>query len=166
MTDRFLPDKAIDILDEACAKEAMLQNVEIQEKVRYTYDKLKQLYIDDTEDYLENDINTDLQFNTRNKIIDDLKSVGEFPKITSKSIMDVVSEIIGSNFFDEPAPGIEQNIYDALSSKIIGQETAVASLCDSIMRASSGICSPDKPKGIFMFVGSRHSSYAEFSQQR
>ena len=165
MTDRFLPDKAIDILDEACAKEAMLQNVEIQEKVRYTYDKLKQLYIDDTEDYLENDINTDLQFNTRNKIIDDLKSAGEFPKITSKSIMDVVSEIIGSNFFDEPAPGIEQNIYDALSSKIIGQETAVASLCDSIMRASSGICSPDKPKGIFMFVGSSGVGKTELARE-
>lgn len=165
MTDRFLPDKAIDILDEACAKEAMMRRDEIQEKVKYTYDKLKQLYIDDEEDDFGEEIAIDSRFNVRERIIDDLKGENELPKVTSKSIADVVSEIIGSDFFDEAASGIGRSIYDALSSKIIGQEAAVTSLCDSIMRASSGICSPDKPKGIFMFVGGSGVGKTELAKE-
>lgn len=156
VNDRFLPDKAIDLLDEACAKESLKNSNKIQEKTRYCYDKLKQLYgCDfvfenefDEDDIIESDITI------KNKLIDELKR-DEFikPKITYKNIEDVVSEIVGADTFDTSDSLSYSNISSTLKRKIIGQDQAISALTDSILRCTCGISSISKPKGVFLFVG-------------
>jgi ATP-dependent Clp protease ATP-binding subunit ClpC len=155
INDRFLPDKAIDLLDEACAKEALLSSDNIQEKTRYCYNKLKQLYGDDfmfDEDFDDDIIEMDTSIH--NKIIEDLRC--EYilrPKITSKNIIDVIRDVIGVDTFNASDDLSYDSIVNALESKIIGQRRAVQALADSILRCSCGISSTAKPKGIFLFVG-------------
>ena len=165
ITDRFLPDKAIDILDEACAKEAIINKSKIQEKMRYSYDKLKQLYIDDIDDDLEDEELREPCFISRDKIIDDLKKGTDLPKITSKSITAIVSEITGADHITAEASDRWQNIYDRLSEKIIGQGDAIMRLSESIMRSLCGLSSPDKPKGTFLFVGGSGVGKTELAKE-
>ncbi len=165
MTDRFLPDKAIDILDEACAKEAMLNKNKLQEKAKYSYDKLKQLYIDGLEEDFGSEDLCESHFTIRDKIIDDLNSAKDFPKVTSKTILDIVSEITGSDRLAVPFSDKNQSIFEILSSKIVGQSDAVLELSESIMRSFCGITSPDRPKGIFLFVGGSGVGKTELAKE-
>lgn len=156
INDRFLPDKAIDLLDEACAKEALLVSDNIQEKTRYCYDKLKQLYGDGfifDEDFVDDDA-MEIDTEIHNKIIEDLRYDHILrPKITSKNIMEVICEVIGVDTFNSSDNLSYDNIVNVLESKIVGQGRAIQALADSILRCSCGISSTYRPKGVFLFVG-------------
>ena len=156
INDRFLPDKAIDLLDEACAKEVISYSINIDQKTRYCYDKLKQLYSGDFvfNNIVGEDDMDEVDFTMHNKLIEELKNDTTIkPIITDKSIVDVVCEIIGVDFFDETCY-LDYNVaFTKLSNKVIGQDTAVSALINSILRSSCGISSPNRPKGIFLFAG-------------
>ena len=157
INDRFLPDKAIDLLDEACAKEVIISNNNIHQKTRYCYDKLKQLYSVDFafDNVLDEDDLGEVDFTIHDKLIEELKNdTSTKPIITNKSIMDVVCEIIGIDCFDETNSWSYSDAFRQLSTKVIGQDKAVSALINSILRSSCGISSPNRPKGTFLFVGS------------
>lgn len=168
ITDRFLPDKAIDILDEACAKESISSSDKNQEKTRYYYDKLRQSYscgfefcendIFDKEESLDQSIVTD-------EAVDYLKSYGDLPMVTANDIYDVVSEIIGSDNINNAFYSKINDVFEYLTRRVIGQDDAIKALSDSIMRSSCGLCSPDKPKGIFLFVGSSGVGKTELAKE-
>lgn len=168
INDRFLPDKAIDLLDEACAKESLQSQNNILQKTRYCYDKLKQLYGCDMileSDYDEDDL-TEKDFSIRDRIIEDIKNDDKpLPKITSKSITDIIREIIGSDSYDEFGNADYTSIYNALNTKIVGQEKAIEALADSILRCSCGLSSPDRPKGIFLFLGQSGVGKTELAKE-
>ena len=156
INDRFLPDKAIDLLDEACAKESLLNSKSIQDKTRYCYDKIKQLYECDLifEDMCDEDDTIESNEMIKAELINDLK-YDEFlkPKITSKNIMDVVSEIVGIDTSNTSDISSYSGISSTLNEKVIGQNQAISVLTDSILRCTCGISSTSKPKGVFLFVG-------------
>ena len=155
LTDRFLPDKAIDILDEACAKKSIYNSNKNQEKTEYFYDKLRQLYSSDFE-FSENDIfdkgETSDQSIVLEKTVGHLKNYEIFPTVNANDIYDVVSEIIGFDNISTSFYGHKHDAFEYLRCRIIGQDEAIKALSDSIMRSSCGLCSPDKPKGIFQVI--------------
>ncbi|MBO5010061.1 MAG: ATP-dependent Clp protease ATP-binding subunit [Clostridia bacterium] len=121
--DRHFPDKAIDILDEACA----MANVNQRNKVLKT---------SNTDNIIEQ--SCVLPIKTSN--------------VDEKTVIDVMSEMLGFDIslysFDET-----DEIIKRLKQKIIGQDEAIEKLGVAIRRTRSGLSAEDRPRGIFMFVG-------------
>lgn len=157
--DRFLPDKAIDLLDEACA----LANVfnlnenadtkKLREKIRQTNKKRKNAI---------NNKDFELAINLREleKLYSDElcgkshreEKRGLRPVVTEQHVKKILTEVTGIDLGNERREeGIK--IYDRLSKEVIGQNSAVKKLSEAVTRSYAGINSPDRPRGIFLFLG-------------
>ena len=159
ITDRFLPDKAIDLLDEAAARvrlsatkqekdETKLR--ELEEKIKELEAKIDELTI--RSQYKEAaDLKKEL-FKLRNEY-EALKS-GK-PVVTAEKIAEVVeswsgvpvSRIVESE--KEKLPKLEEIIHQ----RLVDQEEAVKVVADAIRKARAGIKDPNRPVGTFLFLG-------------
>lgn len=158
ITDRFLPDKAIDLLDESCACAALRnKNMERHDKLE---DERQKLLI--RKDALTNadevnyeqlaEVNTSLA-----RIDSDLKEIDPetlVSKVTEEDIAKVIELWTGI-----PASRIKENelsklagLEDELKKKIIGQDEAVKALASAIRRSRVQI-SPRRRPASFIFVG-------------
>ena len=158
ITDRFLPDKAIDLLDESCACAALRnKNMERHDKLE---DERQKLLI--RKDALTNadEVNYEqlAEVNTRLARIDsDLKEIDPetlVSKVTEEDIAKVIELWTGI-----PASRIKENelskladLENELKKKIIGQDEAVKALASAIRRSRVQI-SPRRRPASFIFVG-------------
>ena len=164
ITDKFLPDKAIDIMDEAGSRAHMLNmkvpqeviDLELEiEKVRLEKDSVvvAQKFEDaanlrDTEQKLIrklNNLQKEWQLNEESNPI----------RVTEDSIADVVSMVTRI-----PVRKVAQSegqkllkMKDEMSENIIGQNRAIESLSRAIQRSRAGLKSPHRPIGVFLFLG-------------
>ena len=158
--DRYFPDKAIDILDEACAKVNVVkhsknsQSENFEEKIRQTQsDKDSAIKNQDYSLALKlRDIELDYRFQLE-KMSDVFVVEQEVQIITEQDIKEIINEITGI-----PISGLSVGIdTSALSSnlkeKIYGQDKAIDSLVMAVSRSEAGINNPDRPKGVFLFIG-------------
>jgi ATP-dependent Clp protease ATP-binding subunit ClpC len=164
ITDRFLPDKAIDIIDEAGASvrlkssqiPADLKLIEesiakkIKEKndmVRFQeYEKAARLR--DTIVELEEDLDK--------KILAWRTGQKEKPiEITEEHIMSVLSDWTGIPMQQMRATELERlvNMEDILEERVVGQRKAIEKISRAIKRARTGLKSPGSPIGSFIFLG-------------
>ena len=156
--DRFLPDKALDVLDEACAKCGAKQT-EIERKHEIYTNKIKQ--IGKTKESAIKNQNFVYAKNLRELEIayeKELTDVGENNltyknEVTVADIKEIIHEMTGV-----PVVGIGERIdierlKSNLNSKIIGQKNAIEIIASAVARSESGISNPDRPKGVFLFVG-------------
>ena len=148
ITDRFLPDKAIDLLDESCACAALRnKNMERHDKLEDERQKLlvrKDALTNADEVNYEQlaEVNTSLA-----RIDSDLKEIDPetlVSKVTEEDIAKVIELWTGI-----PASRIKEN---ELSKKIIGQDEAVKALASAIRRSRVQI-SPRRRPASFIFVG-------------
>ena len=162
ITDRFLPDKAIDLLDEACAHMAMHSPVinEIQElgdeinKLRAELAELEGKQEPGEQDYARiADIKTSLL--QKEPRFDELSAQRDDLKLTTEDIADVIEVWTGI-----PASNIKENEFlkiDRLESeikkRIVGQDEAVSAVARAIKRSRAGISYKKKPVS-FIFAGS------------
>ena len=160
ITDRFLPDKAIDLIDEACSDVNLhnrnLERVEAIKKECADLDKERELLLsgDSTdEDYerLASIRSRDLQLKNELSVLE-AESV---PELTSDNLARVIEM-----WTKIPASSIRADEYERLASlsdrlkaHIIGQDQAVESVCNAIKRNRAGLQSRRKPVS-FIFVGS------------
>ena len=72
--------------------------------------------------------------------------------MSEKEVEAVIEEMTGI-CPTENADGLNAGIYQALSAAIIGQDKAVMALSDAVTRSLAGINAPDRPRGIFLFIG-------------
>ena len=164
ISDRFLPDKAIDILDETGARAHMFNDkvpkniISIEKKIDSLRSKkeikvIKQLYEeaavlrDEERKLLENLSNAQKSWNEKSKV----KELN----ISAEHIADVVSLITGIpvNKVAESESQKLLNLPKSLSQFIIGQETAIQSISKAIRRARTGLKNPSRPIGVFLFLG-------------
>ncbi len=158
--DRQLPDKALDLLDEACAK-VNVKNYKKCNKILNLENKIKQTLLQKEDAVKKGDFVTATDLHeAENKYIKDLylaKNVSLENSyemtVTSDDVKQVVTEITGI-----PIGGLKEEenyefLEEKLSEKIIGQPKAVKLLTSAIMRSKVGINDPNRPKGIFMFLG-------------
>ena len=158
INDRFLPDKAIDLLDEACAC-ASIRTPEIGE-----YDKLKKELKDhiDKADALEQGSDPDYEAIAREKSevsrmqkqLDDLKEKLDQVYVTDDDISKVIELWTGipANKIAQSEFNKIRNLKDEMSKRIIGQEEAVDKVAKAIKRTRVQLDKRRRPAS-FIFVG-------------
>ena len=164
ITQRELPDKAIDIMDEAGAK-VHLKEVKIPEIIKeleIEADKLKsqKLKAADSTDYEKAGKLRDLEISKREDISKRTKEWEETLRLNKKAvtyedIAEVISESTGipvTRMTDDESR-IVIDMENELKAMIIGQDAAVEGLCRVIKRSRTGVSSSKKPIGSFMFIG-------------
>ena len=157
--DRFLPDKAIDILDEACSR-INLDNKELyklellKNELKIVQDeKNEAAQADSTEDYQKA---ADLK--TREcKLLDEIENISKNLKLKEVTIQDI-AEVI-EHWTKIPVTKITEeetakllNLENNLHKKIIGQSDAVSAVARAIRRNRAGLKSTKRPPS-FLFVG-------------
>ena len=164
ISDKFLPDKAIDIMDEAGAR-AYLHNLEVPKHI------LKiELDIENTRAKKENKVSAQL-FEDAAKLRDKerklVKKLSNAQKvwqnkenksrvsIDSEMIADVVSIMTGIPL-SKVAESENQRLLHLnreLSDYIVGQNEAIQSIVNAIRRSRTGLKNPNRPIGVFLFLG-------------
>ncbi len=164
ITDRFLPDKAIDLIDEAASR-ARLNSLKSPDEVKELEEKLKRLNLE------KNKAAKGENYSQAQKLVEEITGIQEkieklknewkdgtqatAPKITSNEIADIVSGWTGvpvvklTEQESEKLLHLEENLH----KRIIGQDEAVSAVARAIRRARAGLNEPNKPIGSFIFVG-------------
>ena len=156
--DRFLPDKAIDVLDEACAL-ASAKTLVDNDKSRNIKDRLRQTTENkriaiNSRDFEKAKKLKELEMIYASELNDEMNRITPVGKdiVTDDDVFNVINEITGIN--PRQKSGYDKNYFkNQLSQYIIGQDEAVDTLSKSIVRSFAGINSPHKPRGIFLFLG-------------
>ena len=157
--DRFLPDKAIDILDEACSR-INLENKDLY-KLELLRQKLKEVQdqkdeavtTDSTEDY-QKAANLKTEECRLMEEIDKINSSMKIQNLTVQDIANVIeswTKIPVSKIIEEETQKL-LNLETNLHKKIIGQEEAVSAVSRAIRRNRAGLKSTKRPPS-FIFVG-------------
>ncbi len=175
ITDRFLPDKAIDTLDEACSKSKLGLSI-LPDKILKIKNELD-LVIRERNELMKNlDIE---RLNEINKLELDLDKKYEaayrrWKRANSKKeivVDDSDIEIIISDQTGVPITKLNQsesqklnNLSKELKKRVIGQDEAVEVLSRAIKRGRLGLADPDKPLGSFLFLGPTGVGKTELSK--
>jgi len=164
ITDRFLPDKAIDLVDEAGARAKLREsgyreefgevNKNIRVAVEQMEDATAQKDYERAQFFREQEVlaRENLQV-IREKF--DVKNGGSKAAVTKQDIDEIVSKWTGV-----PLVSINQdestkllNMEEELHKRVISQQLAVSALARAIRRSRAGLKSPDRPVGSFVFLG-------------
>lgn len=164
MTDRFLPDKAIDALDEAGSR-VHISNIVVPKEITDIEHKIVEIK-DKKNDVIrsqkyeeaaklrdvERQLNTELE-NARKRWEEESKNHRQV--VTEDNVAEVVSMMTGI-----PLQKVSLNetdklakMNDNIAGKVIGQDEAVKKIVKAIQRGRVGLKDPNKPIGTFMFLG-------------
>ncbi len=164
ISERFLPDKAIDVLDEAGAR-VRLDSIKVPDDLKQMEEELvktnqlkdeciaNQLYEEaakhrDKAEELEKSI-----ADRKNSIAEDAKA--NTPVVDENVIRDVISKMTGipvSRLAGEEAQKL-LHLGEEIKQRVIGQDQAVDAIVKSIRRTRAGIRSSKRPMGSFLFLG-------------
>ncbi|UZN41702.1 AAA family ATPase [Lactobacillus sp. IBH004] len=166
--DRFLPDKAIDLLDEAGSRMNLTIPYVDKEKMKERIDaaqKLKQESLKN-EDYEKAAYYRD-QIEKYNKMKDQKVDPDKSPIITSKIMNKIVEEKTGIPVGDlqKQEENQLQNLAPNLKAHVIGQDKAVDKLARAIRRNRIGFNKSGRPIGSFLFVGPTGVGKTELAKQ-
>jgi len=164
ITQRELPDKAIDVMDEAGAK-VHLKEVKMPENIRALEAEVDSLKASktkavDSQDYEKAGKLRDLELAKKDEIAKKTKewevSLRKNKKqVTYEDIAETISQSTGIPItrMTDDENRIIVEMEKALKTMIIGQDKAVEGLCKVIKRSRTGVSSSKKPIGSFMFIG-------------
>src|SRR5207237_1142765 len=163
--DRHLPDKAIDLIDEAASR-LRIRSMSAPPRYRELEEEIEKVR-KDKEDAIENQEfekaaalrdkerklsqkKRELEENWRNS-----EDGGEQPEVGEEEIADIVSMWTGIPVFKLTEAESQKLIRmeDELHKRVIGQEEAIIAVSKSIRRARAGIKDPKRPTGSFIFLG-------------
>src|SRR6187399_2895790 len=165
ITDRFLPDKAIDLIDEAGARAKLRESGysseefgEINRRIRVAAEQMEtavsEKNFEKAQFYREQEVQAreNLQF-VREKF--DVKTNTRRVTVGKTDIDEVVSKLTGV-----PLQSINQDesnkllkMEEALHGRVISQDKAISALSRAIRRSRAGLKNPNRPVGSFVFLG-------------
>jgi len=164
ITDRYLPDKAIDLLDEAAA-EVRLRSTVPPVDVKRIEEEIAGLEREKEDAVRAEDYEQAAGIKQR---IEQLKTEldqqqqgwagareSNAPEVTPEDIARILEEWTGvpaTNIVQEEAERL-LNLEAVLHERVIGQERAVKAVAEAVRRARAGIKDPDRPVGSFIFLG-------------
>ncbi|MBP7211769.1 ATP-dependent Clp protease ATP-binding subunit [bacterium] len=164
ITDRFLPDKAIDVIDEASSK-VRLKVSTLSPEGKELDKELREL-IKEKEDAIRNQ-----EFEKASQLRDDeadmkdkIREVSQKwrdehdankPTVTAENVAEVIATMTGVPVTKLTEGESERlmKLEETLHARVIGQSDAVVSISKAIRRARVGLKSPDRPIGSFIFSG-------------
>ena len=163
INERFLPDKAIDVLDEAGAR-VRLNSIKIPQDLQNMEDELGECLQKKEEAVANQDYASAAKFRAReeelqNSIAERKKQlqneVSETPIVDENVIRDVISKMTGipvRRLGGEEAKKL-LHLGDEIKQRVIGQDQAVDAIVKSIRRSRAGIRNNKRPMGSFLFLG-------------
>ena len=176
ITDRFLPDKAIDVLDEAGARVHLAHIIVPEDIVKLEGDienvRLEKVNVVKTQNYeeaarlrdKEKKLLADLE---QAKFNWDLQAQSTFFEVSEQDVADVVAMMTGIpvNKIAEAESAKLVKMEDYLKKNIIGQDEAITKISKSIRRARAGLKDPNRPIGSFIFLGPTGVGKTELAKQ-
>lgn len=176
ITDRFLPDKAIDVMDEAGSR-VHLANITVPKEIvdlELEVEKVRQSknQVVKNQNYEEAAMLRDNEKKLLNeleqlKIEWDIKSQSMVFDVTEDNVSDVVAMMTGIPV-NRIADGESQKLVkmeEALKKVVIGQDEAVENISRAIRRARAGLKDPNRPIGSFVFLGPTGVGKTELAKQ-
>ena len=164
ITDRFLPDKAIDVMDEAGAR-VHLSNIRVPKEIVTIEEQIEQVReeknrvvksqrfeeaarLRDTEKKLQEELEVSKKEWER-------KAETEVHDVTAKSIAEVVAMMTGIpvDKISEPESEKLLAMEEELKGRVIGQDEPITKLSKAIRRTRAGLKDPKRPIGSFIFLG-------------
>ncbi|MFH1287823.1 MAG: ATP-dependent Clp protease ATP-binding subunit, partial [bacterium] len=164
VSDRFLPDKAIDLIDEASAR-VKLQKVNLSPDLKDIEEEIKCIRKEKDNAIKEQKFEKaaalrDKEWKLRQSIEDKKKEWNKTqkqnePEITAEDIAYIISRWTGIPVTElkEEETARLLRMEDELKKKIIGQDEAIHIISQSIRRARAGLRDPKRPIGSFIFLG-------------
>ena len=163
ITDRFLPDKAIDLMDEAASKVRMKQ-VAQPEKLQEIRARLEKLGVEKEAAISAQDYERAARIrDDEQKVKDELEEAKRrFEKrgksritVTADDIADVVAQWTGVPVRQIAAKESDRLLHmeKILTRRVVGQQEAVEAVSKAIRRARAGLKDPKRPIGSFLFLG-------------
>jgi len=164
ISDKFLPDKAIDIMDEAGAR-AHMYNLEVPKSIlKIEFDvqnireqkesKVSAQLFEDAAELRDKERKLLTKLSKAQKNWQD-KEGNNFVEIDSETIADVVSLMTGIPLSKVAESESQRLLHlnNELSNYIVGQAEAITSLVNAIRRSRTGLKNPNRPIGVFLFLG-------------
>ncbi len=163
VTDRFLPDKAIDLIDEACSAKSMTYSVDtteveaIREDMQKIQKEIESMLI--SQQYQKALVKR-RELDRLSNEADEKKKKRVIPRknrlhITSRDVQRVISQMTGvplKNLEKEDLSRL-RGLSAVLKKRIIGQNDAIDAITSSLKRSRTGISSLERPIGSFLFLG-------------
>jgi ATP-dependent Clp protease ATP-binding subunit ClpC len=164
ITERFLPDKAIDVVDEAGAR-VHLSNIEVPQEILDLEEEIEEVREE------KNQVVKSQRFEEAARLRDSEKklqeklekakrtweeeSETEIHDVTTQNIAEVVAMMTGIpvDKISEPEQRKLLEMEDALKERVVGQDEAIKKLSKAIRRTRAGLKDPEKPIGSFIFLG-------------
>lgn len=176
ITDRFLPDKAIDLIDEAASR-VRLDSYNSPAEARQKEKELSMLVAEKNEAKRRDDLERALRINKEIERVthelDDIRAKAEKNTVNREKLRltpDDVAKVV-SNWTGVPVVKLTETeaekllaLEDILHQRVIGQDSAVKAVSDAIRRARAGLKDPDRPVGSFIFVGPTGVGKTELSK--
>ncbi len=176
ITDRFLPDKAIDLIDEAASR-VRLDSYNSPAEAKQKENELNTLIAQKNEakrrDDLERAIKINKEIERVNKELDEIRSQASKTAINREKLMltpDDIAKVV-SNWTGVPVVKLTEteakkllDLEQVLHQRVIGQDDAVRAVSDAIRRARAGLKDPNRPVGSFIFVGPTGVGKTELSK--
>jgi len=163
VTDRHLPDKAIDLMDEAAAK-LRVALYSLPDELKVMKNEIEKLRAEEEQAGLERDyeraaqkkaerLRIEQDFNTQREKWETDHQLDEIVEVND--IAEVVNQWTGiplTQMMESESEKLLQ-MEERLHERIIGQDEAIHAISDAIRRARSGLKDPARPIGSFIFIG-------------
>ena len=174
ISDRFLPDKAIDMLDEACARKRMEQLgshagfKKERKEIREIIEKIEAALSDGdiTEARELKKEKNKLEKSLERKMKRNQKKQNEIPELTTEDAAEVVSLWTQIPVTQLTKGDMERlrHLEKELHKHVIGQDEAVNAVAKAVKRSRVGLKSPNRPIGSFLFLGPTGVGKTELSK--
>lgn len=175
INDRFMPDKAIDVLDETCSK-VHLKGFRVPENIQELEESVRVLGIDFEEALKKGDMEDaslirkekseiETKLNKAKKRLEK-RNAGKKVSVTADDVAEVVSvwAKIPVQKLQESEGARLQKLEKILHKRVIGQEEAVTAVAKAVRRGRVGLKDPKRPIGSFLFLGPTGVGKTELSK--
>ena len=175
ITDRNLPDKAIDIMDEACSR-VSLKGYKVPDNLTALEETVKELAAQKEEavrkgDFAEASLIQKEQEQAEEKLAGvkkrfQKKTASAKPEVTEEDIAEVVSawtKVPVQKLAESDADRLKK-LESVLHKRVVGQEEAVSAVARAVRRGRVGLKNPRRPIGSFLFLGPTGVGKTELSK--
>lgn len=164
--NRFLPDKAIDVIDEAAARARSREKIsDFAKRIRELEDRKQKLLKEKeklvTEENFEKAIHSrslEKELANKIKILQEKNSRIEKEHPLGIGVSDIIETVarisgVSAEKLSQEKSIKTKNIKKTLLSRIVGQDEAIEKLSSALLRSQTGVSNPDRPLGSFLFLG-------------